>query len=88
MDKNMKIRKIFLNVLTTICLLSILSAASCQSVSAPENTTDSISQDDISAAIKQGYPALISSLKSTPEAFGFALTDLSGICFLNPVRFY
>lgn len=87
MDRNIKTRKILSYILTAIGVLSILSATSCQSVSAPENTTDSISQDDISAAIKQDYPALISSLKNAAESFGFALTDLSGICFLNPVRF-
>lgn len=87
MVRNIKTWKLLSYVLTVVFMLSILFATSCRSVSTAEISSDSISLDDVSAAIKHDYPVLISSLKDSPEAFGFESTNLSGICFLNSVRF-
>lgn len=49
--------------------------------------TGPLTEEEIFSAIREDYPALVSSIKADPEAYGYKSADLEGIRFLNPVRF-
>lgn len=81
------IRRILTVVLIISLSLVTFSASANELVLASEIQMDSLTNDEISNAIISDYPLLISSLKESPDAYGYASSDLDGISFLNPVRF-
>lgn len=82
-----KIRRILTVVLMIFLSLITFSISTNLPVFASAVQIDSLTNDEISNAIIRDYPALISSLKESPDAYGYKSFDLEGISFLNPVRF-
>lgn len=77
-----------LSVVLIISLSLITFSTTCNlPIFASETQVESLTNIEISNAIIRDYPALISSLKSSPDAYGYTSSDLEGISFLNPVRF-
>lgn len=81
-----KIRRILTVVLMISLSLITFSISTNLPVFASAVQIDSLTNDEISNAIIRDYPALISSLKESPDAYGYKSYDLEGISFLNPVR--
>lgn len=78
-------------ILTVVLIISLSLITFSTSINEPifasEVQMDSLTNDEISNAIIRDYPLLISSLKESPDAYGYESGDLDGISFLNPVRF-
>ncbi len=87
MIKFTRIRRILTVVLMIFFSLISFSTFINLPVFATDIQIDSLTKDEISNAIIRDYPALISSLKNSPDAYGYTSCDLEGISFLNPVRF-